>query len=329
MQEDASPVEASSDIRGWRERAQEHLARGEFRASHAAALEGLSANPDDLDALRLAGRAGVEIGADDAVAQLQRAAELAPDQVESWRDLGDALAADGRTAEAEQAWKKLAELRPDDSIVLTSLGHAALAAGQTDEAAERLRAAADADARNLSASLSLVDVYRGMGQNDQALDLARRVWETDPEAVVSGLDVAELSVLTGALDAAAEVYERLLELDGDEHEAFIRYAQLEIALKQERWALASGLASAAARLEQSSRAQRVLAYVADRALTFDRSATSPDLGAALLASQSGVFALPNLDEGPPEVPSVEEVERHLADARSEHRRIHLEEGTAR
>ena len=60
MQEDATSVEASSDIRGWRERAQEHFARGEFRASHAAALEGLSANPDDLDALRLAGRSGVE-----------------------------------------------------------------------------------------------------------------------------------------------------------------------------------------------------------------------------------------------------------------------------
>src|SRR4051795_3227990 len=130
MQEDASPVEASSDIRGWQERAKEHFARGEFRSSHAAALEGLSANPDDLDGLRLAGRAGVEIGADDAVAQLQRAAELAPDQVESWRDLGDALAADGRTAEAEEAWKKLAALRPDDSMVLTSLGHAALAAAQ-------------------------------------------------------------------------------------------------------------------------------------------------------------------------------------------------------
>src|SRR3954454_25109748 len=328
MHEDASPVEDSSDIRGWRERAQEHFARGEFRAGHAAALEGLSANPDDLDALRLAGRSGVEIGADDAVAQLQRAAELAPDQVESWRDLGDALAAEGRTAEAEEAWKKLAALRPGDSMVLTSLGHAALAAGQTGEAAERLKAAAEVDARNLSASLSLVDVYRGLGQDEQALDIARRVWETDPEAVVSGLDVAELSLATGAFDAAEAVYERLLELD-DEHEAYIRFAQLEIALKQERWALASGLASAAARLEQSARAQRVLAYVADRSLTFDRGATSPDLGAALLASQSGVFALPNLNEGPPEVLSVDEVERHLADARSEHRRIHLEEGTAR
>jgi tetratricopeptide (TPR) repeat protein len=322
-------VEASSDTRGWRARAEDHFARREYRASREAALEGLSADPDDLDALRLAGRAGVEIEADDAVAQLQRVAELAPDDVASWRDLGDALAAEGRTAEAEQAWTRLAALRPDDSIVLTSLGHAALAAGHPDEAAQRLTAAAEADARNMSASMSLVDVYRDMGQFDQALAIAQRIWQTDPEAILSGLDVAELSLAIGDYDTAEKVYDGLLEVDDEGHEAYIRYAQLAVALKREQWIQASALASSAARLEQSQRAQRLLAYFADRAISFDRNATSPDLGAALLASQSGVFALPNLDQGPPEVPSLEEVERLLADARFEHRRIHIEEGTAR
>ena len=322
-------MEASSDTRGWQERAQEHFSRGEFRASHAAALEGLSANPDDLDALRLAGRSGVEIEADDAVAQLQRVAELAPDDPTAWRDLGDALAAEGRTGEAEQAWIKLAQLRPDDSMVLTSLGLSALAAGHSDEAAEKLRAAADADARNLSASLSLVDVYRDMGQFDQALNIAQRVWETDPDAVLSGMDVAELHAALGAFAEADQVYEKLLTVDDDEHEQYVRYAQLELALRREKWALGSALASTAARLEQSARSQRVLAFFADKALTFDRNATSADLGAALLASQSGVFALPNIADGPPDVPSQEEVEQHLADARFEHRRIHIEEGTGR
>jgi hypothetical protein len=73
----------------------------------------------------------------------------------------------------------------------------------------------------------------------------------------------------------------------------------------------------------------VLAFVAERALSVDRAATSRDLGATVLASQSGVFALPSLEEGPPEVPPQEEVERLLAEARAEHRRIHVEEGTGR
>ena len=47
------------------------------------------------------------------------------------------------------------------------------------------------------------------------------------------------------------------------------------------------------------------------------------------ATRGHEVALPNLDAGPPEVPSLEEVQRLLADARFEHRRIHLEEGTAR
>jgi len=137
-----------------------------------------------------------------------------------------------------------------------------------------------------------------------------------------------LALLSG-FDSAEEVYDQLLEIDDEGHEAFIRYGQLGVALKREQWIAASALAASAARLEQSARSQRLLAYFADRAISYDRNATSPDLGAALLASQSGVFALPNLDAGPPEVPSLEEVERLLADARFEHRRIHIEEGTAR
>ena len=118
--------------RGWRERAREHFASGEFRAAHAAALEGLAEDADDLDALRLAGRAGVEIGTDEAVEQLRRVSELAPDDAKAWRHLGDALAAEGRLPEAEQAWTRALELRPGDSTVLTALGHAALAAGRSE-----------------------------------------------------------------------------------------------------------------------------------------------------------------------------------------------------
>jgi tetratricopeptide (TPR) repeat protein len=322
-------VEANGDIRGWRERAEEHFARRDYRASREAALEGLSADPDDLDALRLAGRSGVEISAPDAVDQLRRVTELTPGDAGAWRDLGDALAAEGRTAEAEEAWKRLAELRPDDSTVLTSLGHAALAAGDTDSAAARLREAAEREPRNLSASLSLVDVYRDLGRFDEALGIAERIHETDPEDVNAALDVAELSVAVGNFDAADTVYERLLGDDDETHEAFVRFAQLEIALKREAWARGSELAATAARLEQSARSQRVLTFFADKAFSLDRSATSADIGAAMLASQSGVFALPSLEDGPPDVPEQAEVERLLADARAEHRRIHIEEGTGR
>ena len=45
----------------------------------------------------------------------------------------------------------------------------------------------------------------------------------------------------------------------------------------------------------------------------------------MLASQSGVFWLPPLTEMP-DIPEAAEIERAFADARAEHRRIHMEAG---
>ena len=88
--------------------------------------------PDDVELLRLAGRAGVETGADDAVDQLRKVAELQPDSADAWRDLGDALAAEGRTEEANDAFRKVLEIEPEDEVALTALGHTAFQAGERD-----------------------------------------------------------------------------------------------------------------------------------------------------------------------------------------------------
>jgi tetratricopeptide (TPR) repeat protein len=324
IEEDQIAVEPTRDTSGWRERAAEHHGRGEYRACREVALARLAEDPDDVEALRYAGRAGVELAAPDAVAQLRRVAELEPSDAASWRDVGDALAAEGRTAEAEAAWKRVAELRPDDSQVLTALGHTALAAGNADEAAERLREAAAAEPRNATASISLVDLYRDAGRPADALTVARSVFEIDPDDVLAGLDVAELSLAVGDLEGADATYERLLALD-EEDEVYIRCGQMEVALRREAWGPGSELAAAAARVDSSSRTQQLLMFFADRTFgSLDRSATSPDIGAAIFASQSGVFALPALDK-PPVVPEAAEIERLLAEARAEHRRIHVEE----
>jgi Flp pilus assembly protein TadD len=309
---------------GWRERALEHFSNGEFRAAHAAALERLAQDGDDPEALRLAGRAGVELGADDAVDQLRRVSELAPDDPVAWRDLGDALAADGRLPEAEQAWTRAFELRPDDSVVLTALGHAALAAGRHEDAAARLQSAAEADARNHTASLSLIDIYRAENRLDEALAVARDIWAAAPDDILAGLDVAELSVDTGRMDEAEVAYERLLALDDDEHEVYLRYGQLEMALRGSDWIRGSERAAAVARLDGSPRTQKLLTFFAEQTFgTLDRDATSPEINAAFAASQSGVFWLPPLTE-PPNIPELAEVEQALAEARAEHRRIHME-----
>ena len=55
--------------------------------------------------------------AEGALEQLRKVTELRPDEAESWRDLGDALATEGRDEEARQAFEKVLELEPGEAVL--------------------------------------------------------------------------------------------------------------------------------------------------------------------------------------------------------------------
>jgi len=307
--------------------ARELYAAGDFQSTLVAARAALEEDgADRAECLREMGKACLELGLPEAVDHLQRVCELQPDDASAWRDLGDALATEGRLAEAVRAWETGVTLRPEDSGMHVSLGHAALATGDTDEAMSHLKYATQIAPRNRSATLSLVDLYREHERFDDALGVARAVWDSAPDDVLAGMDVAELCLAVNALDAAQEAYERLLKLDEEAHDIYARYGLIDVALRSQDWARGSELAAAAARVDSSSRTSQLLTFFADRAFSsIEPSQTSADVGAALVASQSGVFALPALLE-PQEIPSLSDVERSLAEARFEHRRMHVEAG---
>ena len=136
------------------EQARAHLEAGRYREAHAAASEALAGASDDAELLRIAGRAGVELGSSDAVDQLTRVTELQPDSAEAWRELGDALLAEGRDKEAADAID-YANASPD--VALTSLGHTEYAAG-TEGAVARLEQAAERGGAMSTAAISLVEM---------------------------------------------------------------------------------------------------------------------------------------------------------------------------
>lgn len=186
---------------------------GEFDQSLAAALAGLSEAPDDVELLVLAGRAGFELDSEDAVEHLRRATELAPDNASAWHHLGEALAAEGLTAEAAVAFRRTVELDPEDQVALSHLGHTALAAGHDEEGVDLLARAADNIHGASTAAISLVDMYRSFGRYDEALVQARRTAAAAPDDALAWLDVAELSLEIGELEEARSALERLRELD--------------------------------------------------------------------------------------------------------------------
>ena len=243
------------------EQAQAHFEAGEFAKARSTAIEGLGGAAEDVELLRMAGRAGVETGADDAVEQLQKVAELQPASTEAWRDLGDALAAEGRTEEANDAFRKVLEIDPDDEVALTALGHTAFQAGERGEAVSMLEQVAGRMSGS-TAAISLVEMYRTLGQPDEALAAARRVAQVAPEQPLYALDVAELALETGEAEEAADAFGRLralVDLPEDEVGALQGLIKAELARGRTKEALE--LARQAGAIDTVGRTTGVLAHL--------------------------------------------------------------------
>jgi tetratricopeptide (TPR) repeat protein len=235
---------------------------GDFRHSHAQALEALQATPDDAELLSLAGRSAVELGSDDAVDLLRRVVELAPD-AEAWRDLGDALATEGRTSEADEAFRKVLELEPDDELALTNVGHIAYTSGDRDDAVSLLAQAAEGTPRASTAAINLVEMHRILGHPEEALAAARRVAEADPDDVISALDIAELSLELDKLDDAAQAFARVRELDDvPGHEIYPVHGLIQVAMRRGDIETALTLAGEASALDQHGRSGEIAAFLA-------------------------------------------------------------------
>lgn len=248
-----------------RDRARGYWDAADFDASLSAALEGLGSAPDDVELLVVAGRAGVELDAEDAVGYLRRATELAPDHASAWHHLGEALAAEGAMEDAEAAFRRAVELDPDDQLAITHLGHTALAAGRRDEGVGYLARAADIAHAASSASISLVDMYRSMGQYEDALTQARRIAEATPDDRLAWLDVAELSLQTGQLDEARAAFDRLRELDEvPGHEAYPLHGIIQVELARERWEPAADLVAQAAAIDPHGLSTLLAAFLREQ-----------------------------------------------------------------
>ena len=242
--------------------ARAQLDAGDFARARETATAGLTSAPDDPDLLRVAGLAGLELEADDAVDQLRRVTELRPDDAQAWHALGDALATEGRSDEATEAFRRALELDPDDEVAMTHLGHTAFQTGQGDEGVKLLEQAAGRISGNSTAAISLVEMYRSLGQPEEALAQAVKVFEADPDDRLYALDVAELSLQTGRLDEAAAAFDRLREIvDSEEEEVCALHGMILVELERGDAARALELAREALGIDAVGRTTGVVAHL--------------------------------------------------------------------
>ena len=295
------------------DRARSRYESGDYAGARESAAEGLQAEPDSVELLRIAGQAGVELGADDAADQLRRATELDPDDAASWRALGDALATEGRDDEATEAFRKLVELDPEDEAALTALGHSSYSTGNGEDALSYLTEAADRGRSGMStAVISMVDMYKALGQKEEALASARRIAEAVPDDVIAALDVAELSLETGDLDEAYASFDRIGDVgELPDDEVLALHGKLLVELRRGASDRALELAREAKAIDPVGRTTGVLGY-----LEVEAGGGVADLPRD--ASAAFIAAV----EAPP---SRDEVETALERSLAELRRIHSED----
>jgi tetratricopeptide (TPR) repeat protein len=272
------------------QQAHTHFEAGDFARARQVAMEALRNNPDDVELWRAAGRAGVELGADDAVEQLRKATELQPESGDALHDLGDALLAEGRDAEAREVFRRAVELDPDDELALTQLGHTEFAA-DNQAAVTHLEKAAERTRGMTTATISLVEMYRALDQPEEALAAACRIAEAEPDDVAAALDVGELSLQAGRLDEALAAFERVRAV-------YALHGMILAELRRDARERALELAREAARVDQYGRSAAVLTHL------------DPP---------------PAEEEGAEPSPSHAEVESALAESLREHRRMHAED----
>jgi tetratricopeptide (TPR) repeat protein len=271
---------------GGAEDARAQLEAGDWARARETAGAGLASAPDDPDLLRIAGLAGLELGAEDAVAQLQRVTEIKPDATWAWHELGDALATEGRTNEATEAFHKALDLNPDDEVAMTHLGHTAFQGGRGDEGVKLLERAAGRISGNSTAAISLVEMYRSLGQPEEALTHALKVAEADPDDRMYALDVAELSFETGKLDQATTAFERMREIvESEEEEVCALHGMILVEMERGDTARALELARDALAIDSVGRTTGVVAHLEVES-GMDPSAEEPrDASAAHIAGQ--------------------------------------------
>jgi tetratricopeptide (TPR) repeat protein len=148
------------------------LWESDWEGAEVAYLQGTELHPDDP--LAYAHLAYLHIQRPQtrpqAVAEAQKAAELAPDNPEMLAFLVKALDFNARFAEALEEAEKALELAPDDPLVLAVLAEVYLDTNQYDKALTTAQQAVETDPDLLEARRSLAAVYASIGEVDMAKD---------------------------------------------------------------------------------------------------------------------------------------------------------------
>lgn len=149
----------------------------------------------------------------DDEAQWRDAAAKAPDSFAAHEQLGLALAARGKFAEAVEQFHVCTRLKLDYRPAYVNCGTALDRLGRTDEAAAEFQAALDIDPRDAMANHNLGAILAARGRTDEAIAHFRAAVERMPEYASAHFNWGLLLERQGKLDEAIAQYQQALRYE--------------------------------------------------------------------------------------------------------------------
>jgi tetratricopeptide (TPR) repeat protein len=136
-----------------------------------------------------------------------------PDNPRAHYNLGLALRAEGRAAEARGEFERTLELNPRHAFANYELGNAAYAARQWDQAAAYFERAVEADPQLVAARVNLGQALTALGRADDAIAHYRQSLAADPDAADIRTNLGGLLVKQGRSAEGEALLREALAID--------------------------------------------------------------------------------------------------------------------
>lgn len=138
-----------------------------------------------------------------AIAKLEAALAIAPDDFEALVNLGIALDRAGRVEESLEMYRRAATVNPGSPVAFNNMGAALWRSGRGGEALEAFRAALRLDPRDSSAANNMGIIRMSEGDFAEAAAFFRQALEIDPDSPAArrNLEAAQASLKANASGA--------------------------------------------------------------------------------------------------------------------------------
>jgi Tfp pilus assembly protein PilF len=184
-------------------------------AMNATATNGVAKEPDEITAelIMEANRDLEAKRANEAVAKLRKAIEIKPDEEDAHYNLGIALAATGKTAEARREYEKALEIFPDYGEAHNNLGNLLMSQNEFAEATIHFQKALEISPDNPTAHNNLGTTLARQGKVTEALPQFAEAIRLKGDYLQARLNLANGYITLSRFDEAAQELATILRMD--------------------------------------------------------------------------------------------------------------------